>query len=146
MHDRGRVMGNVTLAMSVAPALGPAVSGVILQSLLLALDLPVRAADRGRHRRRSATRKLINVGEPVAGSVDWASVVIAALGFGSLVYGLSEVGVPGDHTLAYARPGRRASLGVGCFVWRQLVLQRSDRPAAGPAHPAHPGLLASRSA
>ena len=32
-HDRGRVMGNVTLAMSVAPALGPAVSGVILQSL-----------------------------------------------------------------------------------------------------------------
>src|ERR1700712_5799810 len=30
MHDRGRVMGNVTLAMSVAPALGPAVSGVAL--------------------------------------------------------------------------------------------------------------------
>src|SRR3978361_780577 len=33
MHDRGRVMGNVTLAMSVAPALGPAVSGVVLHSL-----------------------------------------------------------------------------------------------------------------
>ncbi len=32
-HDRGRVMGNVTLAMSVAPALGPAVSGVVLQFL-----------------------------------------------------------------------------------------------------------------
>jgi DHA2 family lincomycin resistance protein-like MFS transporter len=31
--DRGRVMGNVTLAMSVAPAMGPAVSGLILQFL-----------------------------------------------------------------------------------------------------------------
>ena len=30
-HDRGRVMGNVMLAISVAPALGPAVSGVVLQ-------------------------------------------------------------------------------------------------------------------
>ena len=29
-HDRGRVMGNVTLAISVAPAMGPAVSGGIL--------------------------------------------------------------------------------------------------------------------
>jgi DHA2 family lincomycin resistance protein-like MFS transporter len=32
-HDRGRVMGNVTLAMSVAPAMGPAVSGLILEYL-----------------------------------------------------------------------------------------------------------------
>ena len=47
-HDRGRVMGNVTLAISVAPALGPAVSGVILQLVLLALDLRCRAADRRR--------------------------------------------------------------------------------------------------
>src|SRR5690606_39707560 len=30
-RDRGRVMGNVTLVMSVAPALGPAVAGVLLQ-------------------------------------------------------------------------------------------------------------------
>ena len=29
-QDRGRIMGNVTLAISVAPALGPAVSGTIL--------------------------------------------------------------------------------------------------------------------
>ena len=32
-NDRGRVMGNVTLAMSVAPAMGPAVSGLILNAL-----------------------------------------------------------------------------------------------------------------
>ena len=44
-HDRGRVMGNVTLAMSVAPALGPAVSGVVLEWLswrwMFGIVLPV---------------------------------------------------------------------------------------------------------
>src|SRR3954453_9268709 len=45
--DRGRVMGNVTLAMSGAPALGPAVSGVILQWLswrwMFGIVLPIAA-------------------------------------------------------------------------------------------------------
>src|SRR3954464_4933280 len=44
-HDRGRVMGNVTLTMSVAPALGPAVSGVVLHLLswrwMFGLVLPI---------------------------------------------------------------------------------------------------------
>jgi DHA2 family lincomycin resistance protein-like MFS transporter len=126
MHDRGRVMGNVTLAMSVAPALGPAVSGVILQSLswrwifLAVLPIAGGIAVLG-------LRRLVDVGEPVAGTVDWASVVIAAIGFGSLVYGLSEVGVQGDHTLAYAALAVGVA-GVGGFVWRQVVLQRVDRP------------------
>lgn len=124
--DRGRVMGNVTLAMSVAPALGPAVSGLVLHSLswrwIFLVVLPI-AAGIG----LLGLRRLRNVGEPVAGSVDWSSVVISAVGFGSLVYGLSEVGVEGDHTLAYAAL-LVGALGIGSFVWRQLVLQRSDRP------------------
>jgi MFS transporter, DHA2 family, lincomycin resistance protein len=125
-HDRGRVMGNVTLAISVAPALGPAVSGVILQSLswrwIFLVVLPI-AAGIG----VLGLRRLVNVGEPVAGSLDWGSVVIAALGFGTLVYGLSEVGVQGDHTLAIAALVVGV-VGIGCFVWRQLVLQRTDQP------------------
>ena len=125
-HDRGRVMGNVTLAMSVAPALGPAVSGVVLSSLswrwIFLVVLPIAGAIGV-----FGQRRLINVGEPVAGRVDWLSVGIAAVGFGGLVYGLSEVGVQGDHTLAYVVLGLGV-LGVACFVWRQLVLQRTDRP------------------
>jgi DHA2 family lincomycin resistance protein-like MFS transporter len=125
-HDRGRVMGNVTLAMSVAPAFGPAVSGVILQSLswrwIFLVVLPI-AAGIG----VLGLRRLVNVGEPVAGRLDWGSVVIAALGFGTLVYGLSEVGVQGDHTLANAALVVGV-VGIGCFVWRQLVLQRTDQP------------------
>ncbi len=125
-HDRGRVMGNVTLAMSVAPALGPAVSGVVLEALswrwIFWLVLPIAGGIA-----LVGLRRLTDVGEPTAGVVDWWSVVIAALGFGSLVYGLSEIGLPGDRGPAYAAVAVGV-VGVACFVWRQLVLQRADRP------------------
>jgi DHA2 family lincomycin resistance protein-like MFS transporter len=125
-HDRGRVMGNVTLAMSVAPALGPAVSGVVLSSLswrwIFLVVLPIAGVIT-----LVGLRRLRNVGEPTAGSIDWWSVVIAAVGFGSLVYGLSEVGVPGDRTVAYAALVLGV-VGVATFVGRQLMLQREDRP------------------
>src|SRR3954447_388542 len=125
-HDRGRVMGNVTLAMSVAPALGPAVSGVVLQSLswrwIFLVVLPV-AAGIG----IAGLRRLRDVGEPVPGTVDWSSVLISAVGFGSLVYGLSEVGAVGDHTSAYAAL-MIGVIGIVAFVRRQLLLQREDKP------------------
>ena len=125
-YDRGRVMGNVTLAISVAPALGPAVSGVVLHSLswrwIFLVVLPIAGAIG-----MFGLRKLINVGEPVAGAIDWWSVVIAAIGFGSLVYGLSEIGVVGDRGTAYAALAIGV-VGVAGFVLRQLRLQRQDKP------------------
>ncbi len=124
--DRGRVMGNVTLAMSVAPALGPAVSGLVLGSLswrwIFLVVLPVAAGIAV-----AGLWRLRNVGEPTAGRVDWASVLIAAIGFGTLVYGLSEIGVPGSRGIGGVALAVGV-VGVGAFVWRQLVLQREDRP------------------
>jgi len=126
VHDRGRVMGNVTLAMSVAPALGPAVSGVVLQSLswrwIFLVVLPIAAAIG-----IVGLRRLRDVGVPVPGTIDWWSVVISAIGFGSLVYGLSEVGAVGDHSTAYAAL-TIGVVGIAGFVWRQLRLQREDKP------------------
>src|SRR6478672_1276741 len=126
VHDRGRVMGNVTLAMSVAPALGPAVSGVVLQSLswrwIFLVVLPI-AGTIG----VVGLRRLRDVGEPVPGTIDWASVLISAVGFGALVYGLSEVGGVGDHTTAYVALAV-GLLGIAAFVRRQLLLQREDKP------------------
>jgi DHA2 family lincomycin resistance protein-like MFS transporter len=126
-HDRGRVMGNVTLAMSVAPALGPAVSGVVLQWLswrwMFGLVLPVAAVIAV-----VGLSKLTNHGAQQAGDVDWFSVVAAALGFGGLVYGLSQLGAAG---VALVPPYAVVLLGlaaIAVFVHRQLVLQRADRP------------------
>lgn len=125
-HDRGRVMGNVTLAMSVAPALGPAVSGVILEYLswrwMFGLVLPVAALIGA-----AGLVRLRNVGEPTAGSVDMVSVVMAALGFGGLVYGLSLIGATDQPVPpAYLIPAGLVVLGL--FVWRQISLQRGGGP------------------
>jgi MFS transporter, DHA2 family, lincomycin resistance protein len=123
--DRGRVMGNVTMAISVAPALGPTVSGLVLQlgswRLLFLLVLPIAAAVTW-----SGLRQLENIGEPVVNDIDWFSVVVAAAGFGSLVYGLSrfaegEVGLP----IVIAGAG---GVLVAVFVGRQLRLQRTGSP------------------
>jgi DHA2 family lincomycin resistance protein-like MFS transporter len=127
-HDRGRVMGNVTLAMSVAPALGPAVSGVVLQFLswrwMFGLVLPVAVAITV-----VGLRRLENLGEPRPGSVDWFSVAASALGFGGLVYGLSQLGAGSGG--ATVPPGLMIVGGlaiVGVFGWRQLSLQRTGTP------------------
>ena len=123
--DRGRVMGNVTMAISVAPALGPTVSGAVLQlgswRLLFLLVVPIATAVTW-----SGLRQLENIGEPAVSDIDWLSVVVAGLGFGGLVYGLSrfaegEVGVP----IGIAASG---FLLVGAFVARQLRLQRTGSP------------------
>jgi DHA2 family lincomycin resistance protein-like MFS transporter len=126
-HDRGRVMGNVTLAISVAPALGPAVSGVILQWLswrwMFGLVLPVAVAISV-----VGLRRLTDHGERVDGAVDWPSVVLATLGFGGFVYGLSQLGATGGSPLP---PYATIALGLaatGLFVRRQLVLQRTGSP------------------
>ncbi len=135
-NDRGRVMGNVTLAMSVAPALGPAVSGLILSSLswrwMFLLVLPVAAVIA-----IAGLSRLKNVGEPTAGSIDILSVIAAAFGFGGLVYGLSLIGsddVPilsiGEVNLSLT-PSRLiggAGVVLALFVWRQIRLQRGGSP------------------
>ena len=124
--DRGRIMGRVVMAISVAPALGPAVSGVILEFTswrwMFGFVLPLAAGIA-----IAGLRKIINVGEPTAGSVNVPSVILAALGFGSLVYGLSLIGdVHAPAPAGWFIGG--GALVIALFVVFQLWLQRSDRP------------------
>lgn len=124
-HDRGRVMGNVTLAISVAPAMGPVISGLVLQigswRWLFLLVLPIAGAVTF-----FGLRKLENVGEPESGAIDWASVVFAALGFGSLVYGLSRFEVGNIVIPALIVAAGVAFIAV--FATRQIHLQRTGSP------------------
>jgi DHA2 family lincomycin resistance protein-like MFS transporter len=123
--DRGRVMGTVTMAMSCAPALGPAVSGLILQvgswRLIFVFMLPVAAAVAV-----AGLRLLENVGEPQPGSVNWTSVALAALGFGGLLFGLSEAGALGVLPVALIIAGGAAL--VAAFAWLQVRLVRTSGP------------------
>ena len=124
-HDRGRVMGNVTLAMSVAPALGPAVSGVVLGlgswRLLFVVVLPVAIAITV-----VGLRRLEDVGETQPGAIDWLSVVAAAAGFGGLVFGLSRFGA--GSVLGAVAVVVAGLVLVAAFVARQLWLQRHGVP------------------
>ncbi|WP_336216616.1 MDR family MFS transporter [Nonomuraea sp. LPB2021202275-12-8] len=124
-EDRGRVMGNVTLAISVAPAMGPTVSGVILQfgswRLLFAVVLPIAALITWQ-----GLKRLENVREPQFSSIDWFSVVTAAAGFGGLVYGLSRF-EGGDVRIAAAIV-TAGLVTIAVFVFRQLSLQKRGVP------------------
>ncbi|MFC5827774.1 MDR family MFS transporter [Nonomuraea insulae] len=124
-EDRGRVMGNVSLAISVAPAMGPTVSGVILQfgswRLLFAVVLPIAAVITWR-----GLKQLENIGEPRTGTIDWFSVVSAAAGFGGLVYGLSRF-EGGDVRVAAAIVAA-GLVTIAVFVFRQLALQKRGVP------------------
>jgi len=126
-QDRGRVMGNVTLSISVAPALGPAVSGLILQlgswRLLFVAVLPIAGIVT-----YFGLRQLKNIGEPQTGSIDWLSAALATLGFGGLVYGLSLFGEGDAHlgpTIGIVLAGAAT---IAIFVLRQLKLQRTGAP------------------
>ncbi|MFD1934856.1 MULTISPECIES: MDR family MFS transporter [Nonomuraea] len=123
--DRGKVMGNVTLAISVAPAMGPTVSGLILQlgswRLLFAVVLPIAGLITWR-----GLKQLKNVGEPRFSTIDWLSVVTAAAGFGGLVYGLSRF--EGGDVRVAAGFVAAGLVTIAVFVIRQLRLQKRGVP------------------
>lgn len=125
-ESRGRVMGSVTLAMSVAPALGPAVSGLILQfgswRMIFAVTLPIAAV-----MALVGLRRLVDIGETRRSGLDGISLVLAGLGFGSLIYGLSQLGAEAHAGGLPAGPMVAAGAVSVCgFVVRQLLLQRRD--------------------
>ncbi|WP_084596499.1 MDR family MFS transporter [Nocardioides aequoreus] len=124
--DRGRVMGNVTLAISVAPALGPTVSGFVLQELswrwIFVLVLPIAGVITA-----VGLRHLVDVGETGPHPLDLVSVALAAIGFGGLVYGLSELGEGAGGGTAYVAAAAGV-VGVVVFVLRQRALARSGEP------------------
>lgn len=124
VHRRGATMGTVSIVISVAPAIGPTISGLIVESLswrfmfffVLPIALGVVAY---------AARNLKNVGETTTANLDVLSVIVSALGFGGLLYGFSSAG---EGSGGWTSPIVLVPLIVGLlslvvFVWRQLTLK-----------------------
>ena len=127
VERRGVVMGNVTVVISVAPAIGPTVSGVVLHffpwrfMFILVLPIALGALFFG-------YRKLVNVGTPGRSKLDVPSVVLTVPAFGGIVYGLSLLGSEGPGgipPLAFVGVGALALL---VFGWRQTRLYRTTGP------------------
>src|SRR6476620_3902076 len=125
---RGAVMGNVSIAISVAPALGPTVSGLILQHFswrfMFVFVLPIALAALA-----IGARYLTNIGETEKTRLDVLSVVLTVHAFGGLVYGLSQIGggQAGSRTPAVVALAVGV-LAMAAFVLRQLKLQKTGGP------------------
>jgi MFS transporter, DHA2 family, lincomycin resistance protein len=123
---RGAVMGNISIVISVAPAIGPTVSGFVLSLLgwramfWVVLPIAVAALVIG-------VRRITDVGEPTDTPLDVLSVLLSVLGFGGLVYGLSSIGTGGGADWTVSASFAVGAVGLAAFVARQVVLQRTDR-------------------
>jgi DHA2 family lincomycin resistance protein-like MFS transporter len=124
---RGRRMGSISIVISVAPAIGPTISGLILSAFswrfmfIFVLPIALVALWMG-------WRRMENVTEPRKLPIDVLSIVLSAFGFGGFVYGLSRIGESAEGGLATSTIVAIA-VGAVClalFVWRQMVLQRTD--------------------
>jgi MFS transporter, DHA2 family, lincomycin resistance protein len=127
IEHRGVVMGNISIAISVAPAIGPTISGIILQFLswrfmfVVVLPIAIAALVYG-------SRRLVDVGEVGHQRLDLISVLLSVPAFGGIVYGLSQLGSSAS--------GQRTAItslvvGVVClviFVARQRLLARDRDP------------------
>lgn len=125
--ERGRFMGRISIVMAVAPALGPALSGLILERaswhFLFWTILPISAL-----MFVVGYLWLSDIGERSPAPLDVPSLPLAALGFGGLVYGISTLGAgPAAPTGAGVVALLVGAVGLGLFVLRQLMLQRTDR-------------------
>jgi DHA2 family lincomycin resistance protein-like MFS transporter len=137
-HARGRMMGRVSVVISVAPAIGPTLSGFILQTLswrwMFGIVLPIAVL-----MLLVGAKWVTNVGDTRKAPIDVLSIILSAFGFGGIVYGLSQIGgavahgggADADAASSVATMSLWISLGVGvvallAFVWRQLRLQRTD--------------------
>lgn len=125
---RGAMMGNITVVIAVAPALGPTLSGFVLDHLawrwIFGMVVPVALAAFV-----VGARRVVDVGTIGDQTVDVVSVPLSALGFGGLVYGLVGIGehAQGSSGTPSWIPFVVGGVALAAFVARQLQLQRTDR-------------------
>jgi DHA2 family lincomycin resistance protein-like MFS transporter len=126
-QSRGRMMGRVGLVISLAPAIGPTLAGAVLEALnwraLFAIVLPIAIIALA-----MGAKWMTNLGETTDAPIDVISIVLSALGFGGVVYGLSQFGGEGASggTSIGVISLVVGAIGLALFVWRQIVLQRVD--------------------
>ena len=124
--SRGRTMGNISIVISVAPALGPTISGLVLSVLdwrwLFGLVLPIAVGALV-----LGALRLPDLTTPRPAAVDVPSVLLSAGAFGGLVYGLSRIGESAGAGLAPALvPLLGGAVLLAVFVHRQRRLGRRE--------------------
>ncbi|WP_234405682.1 MFS transporter [Paenibacillus sp. IHBB 10380] len=119
---RGAAMGLMGLVIMVAPVIGPALSGLVIDTLhwrwLFYMVIPVALFSI-----IYAFIYLKNVTELTKPRVDLLSIVMSTIGFGCVIYGFSRTNV-------WTEPEGYTSIAIGSLfllllVWRQLKIKES---------------------
>ncbi|WP_150955389.1 MDR family MFS transporter [Microbacterium testaceum] len=127
-NRRGRMMGLISIVISVAPAIGPTVSGLILSvfpwraMFIVMIPIALIAVALG-------ARWVRNLTETRRVTLDVVSVILSALAFGGIIFGLSSIGEAADgHALVPVWiPLTVGALALVIFAVRQLRLASTDR-------------------
>ena len=123
-HERGKYMGMFGLVIGLAPAIGPTLSGYLVEFFdwrsLFHVVAPIAAITF-----LIALKIIKNVGTTVKTPIDIFSIILSILGFGGLLYGVSSISSDGwdDPLVLITIIG--GILLVGLFIWRQ---KRLDTP------------------
>ncbi|WP_085523754.1 DHA2 family efflux MFS transporter permease subunit [Tuberibacillus sp. Marseille-P3662] len=122
VEKRGAAMGMVGLVIAFAPAIGPTLSGWIVEShswrVLFYMILPIALLDI-----IFATFALKNVTKLTYPKIDIVSIILSSLGFGSLLYGFSSAGNNGWSSTEVIIALIVGVITLGLFIWRQLTIQ-----------------------
>jgi len=121
-EKRGSAMGMAGIVIGLAPALGPTLSGwiidhytwrdlfgMVIPIVILVLVLAI-----------FLMKSVIQLSNP---SIDVLSALLSTVGFGSLLYGFSSVGNDGWGSLKVIGFLIIGVVVIGLFVWRQLHLE-----------------------
>lgn len=122
-HKRGKIMGIVGLVIMFAPAIGPTLSGIIVEyfgwRFLFIFVMPFTIFSI-----LFALKYLVNVTEMTKPKIDWISIVYSTIGLGSTIYGFSHAGESADGfmTPSVFIPIIIGVIAILLFVFRQLKL------------------------
>ncbi|WP_228409643.1 DHA2 family efflux MFS transporter permease subunit [Radiobacillus deserti] len=121
-NKRGSAMGFVGLAIIFAPAIGPTLTGYVLESypwqMLFYGMIPFIVVII-----LCGFIFLQNVSKTTKTKLDIISLILSTVGFGSLLYGFSEAGNKGWSDIEIILAIGIGMLTVGLFTWRQLVTE-----------------------
>lgn len=123
LEKRGSAMGTIGIVITFAPAIGPTLSGIIVEHfswrVLFYGVLPIAIFVMG-----FAFARLKNVTETTRPTVDLLSLLLSTLGFGGIVYGFSSAseGNGGWAGFGVLLPIAVGAVSLALFTWRQLAI------------------------
>ncbi len=121
VERRGAAMGIFGLVMITAPAIGPTLSGWLIEHYtwrtLFEVVIPIAAITLV-----FAVFKLKNITQQRAISLDILSLVLSSIGFGGILYGFSSAGEKGWDSVYVYGAITAGVIGLVLFVLRQMKL------------------------